>query len=101
MDPVKLTCSKIAQRHGLFAATEGQLLDTSLFETIPDSDGRWKAWSKVESTKRYAMFTRLVCNNLTSKVNNGPFAFGLLLLLFPIYKSHNRPRLYTARPPLR
>lgn len=47
---------QIAQRHGLFAATEGQLLDMSLFETIPDIDTRWKAWSKVESTKRYAFF---------------------------------------------
>ena len=42
----------IAQRHGLFAATEGQILDMSLFETIPDVDMRWKAWSKVESAKR-------------------------------------------------
>lgn len=47
---------QIAQRHGLFAATEGQLLDESLFDTIPDTDERWKAWSKVESAKRYASF---------------------------------------------
>ncbi|PWY82930.1 hypothetical protein BO70DRAFT_428993 [Aspergillus heteromorphus CBS 117.55] len=40
----------IAQRHGLFAATEGQLLDTNLFDAVPDE--RWKAWGKVESVKR-------------------------------------------------
>ena len=45
---------QVAQRHGLFSATEGQILDMTLFETIPDNDMRWKAWSKVESTKRYA-----------------------------------------------
>ncbi|KAH1663824.1 hypothetical protein KXW87_000779 [Aspergillus fumigatus] len=38
----------IAQRHGLFAATEGQILDMSLYEAIPDVNARWKAWSKVE-----------------------------------------------------
>lgn len=42
----------IAQRHGLFAATEGQILDARLFDAIPDLDLRWKAWSKVESAKR-------------------------------------------------
>ncbi|KAF7597089.1 hypothetical protein BBP40_010563 [Aspergillus hancockii] len=42
----------VAQRHGLFSATEGQLLDRTLFESIPDNDSRWKAWSKVESVKR-------------------------------------------------
>ncbi|KAJ5654490.1 transcriptional regulator family: C2H2 zinc finger and Fungal Specific TF [Penicillium lividum] len=42
----------IAQRNGLFAATEGQTLDMTLFESVPDIDMRWKAWSKVESTKR-------------------------------------------------
>lgn len=42
----------IAQRHGLFAATEGQILDVGLFDAIPDLGLRWKAWSKVESTKR-------------------------------------------------
>ncbi|KAL3495359.1 hypothetical protein BJX62DRAFT_195850 [Aspergillus germanicus] len=42
----------IAQRHGLFAATEGQILDITLFEAVPDIDIRWKTWSKVESVKR-------------------------------------------------
>ncbi|RAL09836.1 FTFMHR domain-containing protein [Aspergillus homomorphus CBS 101889] len=42
----------IAQRHGLFAATEGQLLDMNLFDTFSDVETRWKAWSKVESVKR-------------------------------------------------
>ncbi|GLA60317.1 hypothetical protein AtubIFM54640_000766 [Aspergillus tubingensis] len=42
----------IAQRHGLFAAREGQVLDTHLFEAVPKTETRWKAWSKVESVKR-------------------------------------------------
>lgn len=41
-----------AQRDGLFAATEGQILDMSLFDSIVDTDARWKAWSRVESAKR-------------------------------------------------
>lgn len=47
--------AKITQRHGLFAASEGQLLDTGLYEAFPDLSSRWKAWSKVESTKRYTI----------------------------------------------
>jgi hypothetical protein len=46
------TNSQITQRHGLFAASEGQILDMSLFEMVPDIDMRWKAWSKVESAKK-------------------------------------------------
>ncbi|PWY85398.1 C2H2 type zinc finger domain protein [Aspergillus eucalypticola CBS 122712] len=42
----------IAQRHGLFAAREGQVLDTHLFDAVPNTETRWKAWSKVESVKR-------------------------------------------------
>ncbi|KAL2826784.1 hypothetical protein BDW59DRAFT_144683 [Aspergillus cavernicola] len=42
----------VAQRHGLFSATEGQILDITLFEAVPDIDIRWKTWSKVESVKR-------------------------------------------------
>ena len=42
----------VAQRHGLFSAGEGQPLDMALLESIPDLDMRWKAWSRVESTKR-------------------------------------------------
>lgn len=47
--------SKITQRHGLFAATEGQILDMSMFEGVPDIGLRWNAWSKVESGKRSAV----------------------------------------------
>ncbi|RJE25115.1 hypothetical protein PHISCL_02521 [Aspergillus sclerotialis] len=50
-----VTLISIAQRHGLFAVTEGQVLDTSLFETVRDPERRWKAWSRVESTKRLIM----------------------------------------------
>jgi hypothetical protein len=46
------TNPQITQRHGLFAASEGQILDMSLFEMVPDIDMRWKAWSKVESAKK-------------------------------------------------
>lgn len=46
---------QIAQRHGLFAANEGQILDMSLFEAVPDMEMRWKAWSRVESAKRYVL----------------------------------------------
>ncbi|PWY95530.1 hypothetical protein BO94DRAFT_562225 [Aspergillus sclerotioniger CBS 115572] len=42
----------VAQRHGLFAAREGQVLDRNLFDAIPDIEARWKAWSKVETVKR-------------------------------------------------
>lgn len=42
----------IVQRHGLFAVTEGQILDAGLFDAIPGLNSRWKAWSKVESVKR-------------------------------------------------
>ncbi|GKZ34343.1 hypothetical protein AbraIFM66950_004573 [Aspergillus brasiliensis] len=42
----------IAQRHGLFAASEGQVLDANLFDALPNTETRWKAWSRVESVKR-------------------------------------------------
>ncbi|KAJ5477444.1 hypothetical protein N7539_007588 [Penicillium diatomitis] len=42
----------ITQRHGLFAAIEGQLLEKSLYDMLPDLDMRWKAWSRIETTKR-------------------------------------------------
>ncbi|KAL5339360.1 hypothetical protein BJX70DRAFT_364116, partial [Aspergillus crustosus] len=47
-----VTLMSVAQRHGLFSATEGQILDITLFEAVPDIDIRWKTWSKVESVKR-------------------------------------------------
>ncbi|KAJ6156755.1 hypothetical protein N7497_005640 [Penicillium chrysogenum] len=50
--PLYINVMSVAQRHGLFSANEGQVLDMTLFETVPDIDMRWKAWSKVESTKR-------------------------------------------------
>ncbi|OJJ75146.1 hypothetical protein ASPBRDRAFT_40404 [Aspergillus brasiliensis CBS 101740] len=42
----------IAQRHGLFAASEGQVLDANLFDALPNTETRWKAWGRVESVKR-------------------------------------------------
>jgi hypothetical protein len=52
MKAINANNHQIAQRHGFFAATEGQILDMSLYEAIPDVDARWRAWSKVESVKR-------------------------------------------------
>lgn len=62
----------IAQRHGLFAATEGQLLDASLFESIQDLDMRWKAWSKVESAKRLITGLLLLDSWYSSFLNTSP-----------------------------
>lgn len=62
----------IAQRHGLFAATEGQILDVGLFNAISDLDLRWKAWSKVESTKRLITGLMLVDSWYSSFLNTSP-----------------------------
>ncbi|KAL4810786.1 hypothetical protein BDV18DRAFT_2322 [Aspergillus unguis] len=62
----------IAQRHGLFAATEGQLLDITLFEAVPDIDVRWKTWSKVESVKRLITGLLLVDSWYSSFLSTSP-----------------------------
>ncbi|KAJ5678803.1 hypothetical protein N7462_007047 [Penicillium macrosclerotiorum] len=62
----------ITQRHGLFAATEGQILDMSLFEAVPDIDMRWKAWSKVESTKRIIIGLLLLDSWYSSLLSTSP-----------------------------
>ncbi|KAJ5678289.1 uncharacterized protein N7477_003922 [Penicillium maclennaniae] len=62
----------ITQRHGLFAATEGQILDMSLFEAVPDIDMRWKAWSKVESAKRVIIGLLLVDSWYSSLLSTSP-----------------------------
>ncbi|GFG23390.1 isoform 3 of zinc finger protein 740 [Aspergillus udagawae] len=62
----------IAQRHGLFAATEGQILDMSLYEAIPDVDARWKAWSKVESVKRLIIGLLLLDSSYSSFLSTSP-----------------------------
>ncbi|KAJ6036456.1 hypothetical protein N7540_000735 [Penicillium herquei] len=62
----------IAQRHGVFTATEGQLLDMSLFEAVPDIDMRWKAWSKVESTKRVIISLLLIDSWYSSLLSTSP-----------------------------
>ncbi|GIK02289.1 hypothetical protein Aspvir_006338 [Aspergillus viridinutans] len=61
-----------AQRHGLFAATEGQILDMSLYEAIPDVDARWKAWSKVESVKRLIIGLLLLDSWYSSFLSTSP-----------------------------
>lgn len=50
----------------------------TLFETVPDIELRWKAWSKVESTKRYAA----IAAHTTVFITNSPprIIIGLLLL---------------------
>ncbi|KAJ5929093.1 transcriptional regulator family: C2H2 zinc finger and Fungal Specific TF [Penicillium verhagenii] len=62
----------ITQRHGLFAASEGQILDMSLFESVPDIDMRWKAWSKVESTKRVIIGLLLLDSWYSSLLSTSP-----------------------------
>ncbi|KAJ6144348.1 transcriptional regulator family: C2H2 zinc finger and Fungal Specific TF [Penicillium chermesinum] len=62
----------VAQRHGLFSATEGQILDMSLFEAVPDIEMRWKAWSKVESTKRVIIGLLLVDSWYSSLLSTSP-----------------------------
>ncbi|KAJ5403445.1 transcriptional regulator family: C2H2 zinc finger and Fungal Specific TF [Penicillium cosmopolitanum] len=62
----------ITQRHGLFAATEGQILDMSLFEAVPDIEMRWKAWSKVESTKRVIIGLLLLDSWYSSLLSTSP-----------------------------
>ncbi|KAJ5183315.1 hypothetical protein N7492_000931 [Penicillium capsulatum] len=62
----------IAQRHGLFAATEGQILDMSLFDAVPDTEMRWKAWSKVESTKRVIVGLLLLDSWYSSLLSTSP-----------------------------
>lgn len=63
IDVTLMTIMQVAQRHGLFSATEGQILDMTLFETVPDNEMRWKAWSKVESTKRYAKIPTYIAHH--------------------------------------
>ncbi|OJJ47729.1 hypothetical protein ASPZODRAFT_94492 [Penicilliopsis zonata CBS 506.65] len=62
----------IAQRHGLFAANEGQILDMSLFEAVSDMDLRWKAWSRVEAVKRLIVALLLLDSWYSSFFSTGP-----------------------------
>ncbi|CAG7941688.1 unnamed protein product [Penicillium nalgiovense] len=70
--PLYINVMSVAQRHGLFSATEGQVLDMTLFETVPDIDMRWKAWSKVESTKRIIIGLLLLDSWYSSFLSTGP-----------------------------
>ncbi|CAP93583.1 Pc16g09130 [Penicillium rubens Wisconsin 54-1255] len=72
--PLYINVMSVAQRHGLFSATEGQVLDMTLFETVPDIDMRWKAWSKVESTKRIIIGLLLLDSWYSSFLSTGPIA---------------------------
>ncbi|KAF4768233.1 hypothetical protein HAV15_002063 [Penicillium sp. str.  len=72
--PLYINVMSVAQRHGLFSATEGQILDMTLFETVPDIELRWKAWSKVESTKRIIIGLLLLDSWYSSFLSTGPIA---------------------------
>ncbi|KAJ5285518.1 hypothetical protein N7524_000824 [Penicillium chrysogenum] len=72
--PLYINVMSVAQRHGLFSANEGQVLDMTLFETVPDIDMRWKAWSKVESTKRIIIGLLLLDSWYSSFLSTGPIA---------------------------
>ncbi|KAL6234029.1 hypothetical protein BDW75DRAFT_213470 [Aspergillus navahoensis] len=74
----------IAQRHGLFAATEGQMLDITLFEAVPDIDIRWKTWSKVESVKRLITGLLLLDSWYSSFLSTSPIIVpGSIQLILP------------------
>jgi hypothetical protein len=45
-------CSKTAEKHGLFAVSEGEDLELQLQARSVDQEGSWKAWSRTESVKR-------------------------------------------------
>ncbi|KAE8147861.1 hypothetical protein BDV25DRAFT_26305 [Aspergillus avenaceus] len=62
----------LAQRHGMFSANDGQLLDAGLFETISDIDVRWKAWGKVESVKRLIIGLLLMDSWCSSFLSTSP-----------------------------
>ncbi|KAL4780902.1 hypothetical protein BJX76DRAFT_32141 [Aspergillus varians] len=62
----------VAQRHGLFSATEGQILDITLFEAVHDIDVRWKTWSKVESVKRLIIGLLLLDSWYSSFLSTSP-----------------------------
>ncbi|KAJ5412387.1 uncharacterized protein N7487_006746 [Penicillium crustosum] len=70
--PLYINVMSVAQRHGLFSATEGQILDMTLFETVPDFELRWKAWSKIESTKRIIIGLLLLDSWYSSFLSTGP-----------------------------
>ncbi|KAJ5142706.1 uncharacterized protein N7515_001493 [Penicillium bovifimosum] len=70
--PLYINVISVAQRHGLFSASEGQILDKTLFERVPDTDMRWKAWSKVESTKRIIIGLLLLDSWYSSFLSTGP-----------------------------
>ncbi|CAI7621778.1 unnamed protein product [Penicillium glandicola] len=72
--PLYINVMSVAQRHGLFSATEGQILDMTLFETVPDIDMRWKAWSRIESTKRIIIGLLLLDSWYSTFLSTGPIA---------------------------
>ncbi|KAJ5231718.1 uncharacterized protein N7469_006306 [Penicillium citrinum] len=87
----------ITQRHGLFAATEGQILDMSLFEAVPDIDMRWKAWSKVESTKRVIIGLLLLDSWYSSLLSTSPIIIpDSIQLIMPcneaLFRAHSSMR---------
>ncbi|KAJ5572207.1 transcriptional regulator family: C2H2 zinc finger and Fungal Specific TF [Penicillium sp. DV-2018c] len=92
--PLYINVMSVAQRHGLFSASEGQILDVALFERIPDTDMRWKAWSKVESTKRIIIGLLLLDSWYSSFLSTGPITVpDSIQLILPcsesLFKAHS------------
>ncbi|KAJ5617931.1 hypothetical protein N7537_003045 [Penicillium hordei] len=93
--PLYINVMSVAQRHGLFSATEGQILDMTLFETVSDIELRWKAWSKVESTKRVIIGLLLLDSWYSSFLSTGPIAVpDSIQLILPCSES-----LFSAQSP--
>ncbi|KAJ6044959.1 uncharacterized protein N7446_003156 [Penicillium canescens] len=85
----------VSQRHGLF--TGGQVLDMSLFEKFADLDMRWKAWSKVESTKRIIIGLLLLDSCYSSFLSTSPITNpDTIQLILPcgddLFNSHSSHR---------
>ena len=42
----------IADRHGMFAAHEGEAVTLDMFQSLSGAEEQWKSWARVESVKR-------------------------------------------------
>ncbi|CAG8893022.1 unnamed protein product [Penicillium egyptiacum] len=92
--PLYINVMSVAQRHGLFSAMEGQILDMALFETVPDIDMRWKAWCKVESTKRVIIGLLFLDSWYSSFLSTGPIVVPDSIQLIlpcsePLFSAHS------------
>lgn len=74
----------------------------TLFESVSNIDMRWKAWSKVESTKRHVFTCAYVIGiTLTACQNNyRTSSSGLMVLLISFNKPYRTSRLDPNHSPL-